>query len=268
MKNKNSVLSLVFLSFIFMLTIVSAQVPFQEYTGETGVQVVYQKFDVIKANQEFMVHTHVFNLSNGQFLDNTTTSCFLYVSSSNGTIIIDDQMVFEYPYDYTYNINSQLLQVGKGSWIMQCNTSYNTGGFASGEVLITSTGTVLSVGQSIIYSALFLVLIMFFVVSLYGIFKVENVAWKVGSMCFGWIILLSIFLVGWLFALYYVPEIPYFQTVMYIMWLVMMYGFFAFLIGLSAWLMFRAFQESQEKKFMNMGYSSDEARLMARRKRK
>jgi len=157
--------------FILLFCFATAQPPFQEFIGQEGLQLEYQKFDNLKIGEPFTVHAHVFNLSNGAYMTNETTDCFFHGYYKNGSHAAKAEMSWDDNFDWELALPSSFFTGGEGSWIMQCNTS-TLGGFASGSIKITTTGTDLSTAQAIIYLISFSFLILIFGLLMWAVFQI------------------------------------------------------------------------------------------------
>lgn len=162
-------LSYIFL-FLFVLlssSLVAAQPPFQEFVGDQGLIIEFQKFEYLEVGEPFTVHAHAFNASNGAFMDNTTTRCFFHGYYKNGSHAIQTEMSFDPPFDWEFFIPGDFFVGGKGAWIIQCNSTDGggIGGFVSGSVFITGNGFELMDGESRFYF-----MIVFAVLLLFGMF--------------------------------------------------------------------------------------------------
>lgn len=134
---------LILFSLIFLILIcgVLAIKPSQTFTGLEGLELRSPQAEFIKQNENVKLNMHVFNLSNGLPVVNTSASCHLHLYNSSGNHIFDDDIPFgDVDYDFTAEIPaSNFSEVGFYSFIAQCNTS-RFGGFTSGSIIVTPNG--------------------------------------------------------------------------------------------------------------------------------
>lgn len=132
--------------FLFLIGFVLAVPPFSDIevgTFTEGLILDYPKFNFYKANNLFELNIHVYNISTGFRVDNTSTSCegHLYNSTGDGLFHIENAPTNQ-PNEEEFNLrmnDTSIIKPGFYGWSVNCNTSY-LGGFASGGFEITETG--------------------------------------------------------------------------------------------------------------------------------
>lgn len=166
---KREILLGVILLFI-LLPSISAQPP-QLNTGDKGLEIRFPAYDVVPKNTAFTLHTHVYNISDGLLVTNTTTSCLVHLYYPNGSHLLESSMGFDdNGIDFELAIDENNFSIiGKHAYLIQCNTT-TEGGFASGLFDVTETGLGLTVENSIIYSTLLFSVFLLFMMCLVGMF--------------------------------------------------------------------------------------------------
>lgn len=253
-----------------MFSMISAQPPFQQSIALEGLEIEYPKFEYLEIGQAFEVNSHVFNKSNGVFIDNSTTRCFFHGYYRNGTHLVKTEMNFEPPFDWYLDIPAEVFTGGKGSWIIQCNSTEagGLGGFASGPVTITPTGFEFTVSEAILYGFVLLLIGMFLFFAISGIRKAESGTWLIFYICLTYIILYALMGIVYLLASNYLWVVPIIGNILYIVWLIMGYGFLPFVIVLSLYILGQEARAALEQNYMDQGYTRDEARELSRKNKR
>ena len=110
--------------------------------GTNGYQIETTPYFYMKLGQNFTANFHVFNLSDGKPLSNTSINCELHVYNQLGTHILKNTKL---PFSNTdnewevYMSEGNFSQIGLYSWIVYCNSSVY-GGFRSATFEITHNG--------------------------------------------------------------------------------------------------------------------------------
>lgn len=153
------VICMVFITMATMPLISSEKV--QVFEAQTrGLTIEFQKYDYTKVGENFEVHTHVFNNTDGLPLTNETVDCFLHFYYPNGSHALKTEMDFNPPFDWEYLIQGEAFVDGKGSWIIQCNSSTD-GGFSAGKVTLNHDGLPpKQAGVIIFFSMLFIAIVI------------------------------------------------------------------------------------------------------------
>lgn len=168
MQCKNLFLIFVFL-LIFLVPTISAVPPFQatNLVSSNSLQIETPVFDVVKINQNYTFHFHVFNV-NGSFLTNASTSCILHIYDfQTGDHILQQSAVMDSNMiDFDVSINDSLLtKEGNYFRLIQCNTS-SYGGFLGTQFKVGYSMREASVQDAIINSVIIFLLVIFFITCL------------------------------------------------------------------------------------------------------
>jgi len=195
MYNRKYILGYVCLIMLFATTLISAQPPFQ--TVDIGLTVQYPKFVTISSEEDFEFHTHVFNSTNGLLVTNDTTDCYLHTYYNNGSHSSQTKMNFsDNLFDFEIILPALLLIDGQGAYIIQCNAS-TQGGFVSGAVDVTEGGIEITTSRSITQLVMVSILMLFVLMSLICLFKVEDYRMKFISYWVSHLLLVIIFFSCW-----------------------------------------------------------------------
>lgn len=262
-KSKNLILAL-FLVFS-MISLVSAQPPFQ--TSTEGLQLEYPKFEYFIAGESVMFNMHVYNQT-GYPLTNDTVDCYFHAYFQNGTHAVFVQMDYDLDDgDFYTIIPVEATVVGQRSWIASCNDS-GTGGFVSGPAYVTPTGIEFTTSKAILYGFIFLLIGLFLVFSINGIKKSESGAWMIAYICLTYILVYVLIGVGYLISSDYLWATSIIENILYITWFIMGIGFLPFLIAISLYILGQEARAALEEEYVKQGYSREEARDLSKRRKK
>lgn len=107
LEGKNSLKAiLLFLFFFSFINLASAAQPSVVTTSPpTGLQVDTLLFGELRQNSGFMLHTHVYNVSSGINVSNSTTKCYAHLYNSTGNHILRADMSWDGKGDFEAPIN-------------------------------------------------------------------------------------------------------------------------------------------------------------------
>lgn len=178
---KEKYLSLIFLCLIIVagvLPLTSAQPPFLQ--GEIineGYSIKVPPFGTVPINQEFTFSFHVFNISNGYPIDNSSTNCYMHSYGRDGEHIFQGKV----PH-ITTEINNEweitllpgnFSYLGDLGYLIQCNSSTsNLGGEQTVTLLVTQNGYTLESAEIVLYCIVLFVLLFFWSLCVYGSFRI------------------------------------------------------------------------------------------------
>lgn len=201
-----------FLFAIFLIGIICAQPAFlQPNSLSSGYAIKIQEIGTLKQNTDFTFNFHVFNISNGVPISNSSTSCYFHLYTANGTQILETSPVST---SDTSNVNNEWMlnvlggnfsQLGDYAYTIQCNsTAAGLGGFASVGFDVTLSGGEQSTAQGVAalgYLVLMIFLTLFFGFVGFRLADSENL-WILG-MFFIFLALVLVTYDTWLGVLYY-----------------------------------------------------------------
>lgn len=156
-------------------------------TSDHGLIIEYPKFDFYPIGSDVKLFFHVFNESNGVFFYNNTAKCYFHLFNHTEHLFSTQVLTFD-------NID-WFVTIKKGNfttyddygYIFQCNTTTNDlGGFADGKFQIvpekTNPNFLVLNYTPISYILIFFIILV--LISIVGIFYIENIALKITSgMC-------------------------------------------------------------------------------------
>ena len=138
----------VFLFSLFFISLVSAQQPppavQTNVNIDVGLQVEFTQVSIFENGEDHLFNAHVFNISTGLRVDNTTTDCTFHLFDNRGNHQIDQQpMIFDsIGLDWDFNVTrGNFTRNGAYSQLVVCNTT-DLGGFLSASFEVTPTGLI------------------------------------------------------------------------------------------------------------------------------
>lgn len=158
----------------FIMPFISAQPPQFNTENDIGLRVQTNPFSVQQNGQDFIYDAHIFNLTDGVPMTNTTTFCMIHVFDSQGDHLLEVVMPFDINgVDFEFTVEGgNFTDNSLHSVMIDCLTNGSgiipLGGFLQWEFTTTETGTILSEGQSIVYTGLLLGVLFLFLLSLAG----------------------------------------------------------------------------------------------------
>lgn len=185
-----SALSFLFL-FIISLNFISAVSPvLQPQNIVEGYVIAIPEINPLKQNQNFTFNFHVFNMSNGYPIDNSSTKCSFHLYDSSGNSLFEGDI----PHENTDVVNEWKINISGGNfssigshgYIVQCNSSTSQlSGYANVGFDVTTSGVQSTLGFYFIFLTIIALTFLF------GI-KMQN-AWimTLGSFL---VLLLSFFI--------------------------------------------------------------------------
>lgn len=185
---------------IFLIGVVSAQPPFEtNINTNDGLQVFYPQFENIQKNSTFMLHVHITNISNGMPLANTNIDCFVHLYNTTGDHTFESLTLTKDANGYDHEIfidEGNFTDIGDHAFFIWCNNTFY-GGSVRGTFLVTESGIEMTEGRSILSIGLLIILVLFFFISLYALFSVEDYRGKFTLYWVSHVLIVLTFFVGW-----------------------------------------------------------------------
>lgn len=148
---------------MFLASFVIAQPPFQVSEPTTGYELVFPKFYYHQIDKDFYFCFHVFNISNGMPIDNSSTSCNFHLYNKTGhSIILEETLGVNSDHLFTWILlvdKGNFSYPGQYSYLVHCNSS-DLGGFVSAPFTTTPTGEHLTESKSNLLIGSFFILIV------------------------------------------------------------------------------------------------------------
>jgi hypothetical protein len=180
-KKNKGYMFLVGILILFSLNFVSAIPPvLQDSNFAGGYEIEVPFIGTLKQNQDFTFNFHLFNISNGYPIDNSSTNCYFDLYNSSGVHLVEVII----PHENSIKVNEWELKVlggnfsviGQYGYIVQCNSSTSSlGGVEEVGFEVTLNGDEFSTAKSISYLGFILICVLLLLTTIYGGIKVK---WK------------------------------------------------------------------------------------------
>ena len=169
MKKGIQILTLIVFSLILFPVINAIPPPQQNINTQVGLSIDFPLVESIKINESFVFNFHVFNISDGLRLDNSSVACIFHLYNTTGTHIIEEELDFvTEDNDWQITVKAtNFSTVGLFSVQINCNDG-SFGGFNVFGFEITKTGFILAESESLIYIPLLVGIFLIFLLSLSG----------------------------------------------------------------------------------------------------
>lgn len=128
---------------------------------------------------------------------NSSTTCYISISSPNGTSLVNNQTLTYLATSFNYILPTTTL--GVYDWILICNGLSNAR--SEGDYEVTNSGFVTDITRGIISIMLLIILTFFFVLALVGLFKIEDYKGKFALYWVCHVLLVGITFIAWNLAL-------------------------------------------------------------------
>jgi flagellar basal body-associated protein FliL len=253
---------------LVFLPLVSSAPPFidPEISSVSTLQVESPNLPISKVGEDKRFHAHVINATNSK--TNLTTSCALHVYNQSGWDIITPTQWMEFEtyngIDFAMTINgSNFNSAGIYAYVIQCNST-NEVGFYRGQFAVTPNGEIASEGDAIFYVGLLGVFLFFFAISIYIFMEGNNLLSKVGSLGFGYLLLIAITFIGWNMSNDFLTSSPFIIEMLRLLFIILMIGAFPLLVGAFAYYIYMITKIKEIERLMSRGFDEHEARRRVR----
>lgn len=128
--------------FLFLLIILGSVSVFAQPPGQIlgDLTILYPKYDIVKVNENFTAHFHVYNSLN-ELLDNTDFDCFVHVYGTNGSHEFQEETLNDpngIDKEWLYDASAH-NDIGWHAYNVFCNTTSENGAVA-GSFLVSHSG--------------------------------------------------------------------------------------------------------------------------------
>ena len=145
-----------------------ASAPPFESVADGGLQFAYSPYEIVKANQDFVLHLHVIN--DTATLTNATTSCLLHLYKPNGEHLLESDMGWDSnDLEFKLDIDAGNFTLGQHAYIIICNNTNKQIREVSGIFNVNNIGEEFTQPISIWYIGVTALLCFLFVICIGGI---------------------------------------------------------------------------------------------------
>jgi len=265
MKKRINLIFLAVFSFILITNLVSAAPPVttvEQFAQGYIVEESQQSYVLV--NEPYTYHFFLYNYSTGKSVSNTSANCMFFMANITGTLLIMENATY-FPSGGYWGVEipaSAFTYEGEYSYGVKCQDG--VGGALAGT--FNAVNVDWDVQESLVTFAILLILVILLGFCISNIFQNDNVAWKLGFLSTAYIILMGLTYSLLSISRLVLFHIPAFEIIFNTLWIVLVPGFFVYVLGIVIYLIFTALKEKEIKSFVARGFSEEEARSKMRDK--
>lgn len=181
----------------------------------------------------------------------------------------------QYPNKSLDIINSNMVKDGYSYYYVYCNTNQTGIYIVNGcsdiscwayTFEITPNGSSLNIEKSIMYLGLIALCFIFMVICIWQFNSSTDLGWKIAYLSIAMIIMLGLSWIIYVVTLNYLYHIEILVTFTYLLWNVLRILFVVYIFAVGIYLLSEYINTKELNKFVDMGYSKDEANKMVKKK--
>jgi len=255
--------------FLFSIMFVSAIKPITSVTtSDDGLFVEATAKDYIRTGEDHEFEIHVFNKTDGGYIT-TDTTCYMHLYHKRGNHEYEgfDNTVSHY-FDYAFDLNgTNFTSRGEYQAKFQCNHSSGVSGGEEIFFWVNDYGEELTPARATSFNFSMLMLMILFILSLIGLFRIEVPA---GKLALYWVCHIF-FIVGsfslWQFMGGYATAYVGLAGVWKVLFWVSTVAVLPMIILSGAWIFYIHAVNEHTEKLMEKGVDVETAFKMAKKKR-
>lgn len=177
---KEGLFLFIFMFLLINISSIDAQPPFVEEGANVFTEGFFVEFTPLsnyKIGDNLKINAHVFNISNGREIDNSTTVCkFSFFNRTGFHVISNVNMTFDLESeDWEYLLDGKNISTSSDyAYLVDCqDTTNNLGGFVAVEFQVTPNGFKIP-NSGILYSTLLLIILLLNFTIFYIIFRLGS----------------------------------------------------------------------------------------------
>lgn len=257
MDNKNYIFLSIFLIILLsIMPVITAVPPVQTTVSDIGLQLAYPQYQFVPANHNLTLYIHVYNSS--QYLTGTNADCYLDLYSPSGIEIMHSKMTAGGSDYYVFVNQYNFTSYGSHSFIIQCNTTTQTG-FANGIFEVSHSGLELTIGRAVIDIGLLFLFLVFLIGCVVLFMESDHLLAKVGFLGLGYLLLIAITFISWNMANDFITSTIFIAEMFRILFFVLIIGLFPLLIGAFAYYLIMLSKIKEIERLMTKGFSLEDA---------
>jgi len=188
-----------------------------------------------------------------------SATCNGTVLNPRDVVLYNEQSMVQNGAVFELDLNSTDTQTN-GDY--RLSVSCSQGGESESKNLIfsvTPNGEELSVGKGISYGGMLIIMVIFFIICLYGGYVVEWVAGRSAFFLIAYLLLIGITFISWNLSLDYFTSAPFIASFFHLSWLVLMYALFPVILLLTFYTVWMMLQIKAIQDMVDKGMEYDEA---------
>jgi len=221
--------------------------------------------DELVFKQDTVVDLKIPCFNNNSFCSASAT-CNITILYPNGSVLDNNRLMSNHITYHNYTLNrSQTVILGIYTTSITCIDGGDKG-YSTPIYNITPTGRIISTSETALYITLLIGMVVFLIICLSKISSNDNYGWSMGLASLSYILLISVLFISYQLALNFLFSISYITSILYILFLITLICFFPFFIILIIYLLSKVAGEREIKALVDIGYSSEEAKNLKKRK--
>lgn len=238
--------------------------------SNSGYQIFYPQFTYVPINSSFELNTHVSNISNGLWINNSLINCKLHLYNSTGEHTFESGVLNKNVNWFDFDIfisKGNFTDAGEHAFYIFCYSA-DFGGEAKGTFIVNGAGEELTTGRAILNLGFIVLMLFLFVITLIGIgslpdneetdeygkiIDITNTKYLKGVMVvIAWVLLMGTFFLasnvamGYLFA-------DMFGKILFVLFRIMFMGLLPFIVIWLIWLFVNIFKDKETRNMIERG---------------
>lgn len=203
---------------------------------------------------------------NGVLCSNAAT-CTATIINPDNIVLINNQSMIQNNAVFSINLTSnQTFTLGEYNFNVNCCD----GSLCASKFLIfhiNLTGIQNDVNETYFFIFIGVTILILISLLLYKMSNTEDYGWAVGYLSGSYLLLIAFLFVIYQIAVYYIYTVTIITSFLYFFWHLSMILFLPYLLGVGLYLLGKLTTEKDVKKYVDMGYTSEEAKNMSKRRR-
>jgi hypothetical protein len=224
------------------------------YSNGSTIDSVYSKDGLIWTKDDPFNITAICYTASG--FCNGLTDCTLTIVSPSSNILINNQPMDWQTTFYTYQIDDTSLS-GEYTGTIMCNGINSK--FLNFNFQVTPTGDVPTTAKGILYAGILIILVILFVIALYGGSQTESIVIKSSCWLGAYLMMIGISFVSWGLTRDYLSSANFLGGFFKITFYVLMYGLFPLILILTFYTLWMMKQIDVIQNMIEKGIPIDEA---------
>ena len=216
----------------------------------TLAQLIYE--------QDLPIDLKVPCMNNGTYCSSSAL-CNVTILYPNSTALVNNKVMTNNLAFHNYSLTAtQTNTLGEHEVIVMCQdgTEY---GYSTLNYKITPTGEEPSTPEGILYIGIFAVILIFLILCIYGITKVEKLLVRFGLFHVAYLLMIAITFIAWNISDRFIINAPFLVSFTEILFRVLIIAYIPFILSSFIWLFYMTITIKEITKMMDSGVPEDEA---------
>jgi len=196
------------------------------------------------------------------------TNCYSTIINPEPTVLLNNQLMQKNSGVFEINLSDNQTEIN-GEYELNVYCSDGNGNSISRflKFHITPNGELPSTARGLLYIGLFIILIIFFIMTIYGFMSASSLLGKFTLFHFAYLFLIAITFIAWNMSNDFFVSSLYLVSFMRLLWWVVFIAYFPLILVSFIWIGYMMLTIKQVKKLMESGVPEDEAYARVKGKR-